>query len=157
VHSGSQSSYDSLPFGVPQGSVLGPLLFVLYTADLVPLIQKHSLHCHLYADDTQVYGWCQPRDTALLHQSKAHGTHSKWYLLLSKNIRFSCNPGVFWLLLRRADGRLFHTMGPQNVQEAVLYRTVDSRSVVARFTGGKCEKSTMSILSNIDAGSFHFD
>ena len=49
------SSYDSIPFGVPQGSVLGPLLFVLYTADLVPLIQKHSLHCHLYADDPGVW------------------------------------------------------------------------------------------------------
>ena len=66
VHPGSQSSYDSIAFGVLQGSVVGPLLFVLYTADLAPLIQKHSLHCHLYADDTEVNGWCQPHDAVPL-------------------------------------------------------------------------------------------
>ena len=69
VHSGSQSSYDSIAFGVPQGSVLGLLLFVSYTANLVPLIQKHSLHCHLYAGDNQVYGWCQPHDAVPLQDS----------------------------------------------------------------------------------------
>jgi len=35
-------------------------LFVLYTADLISLIESHGLFPHLYTDDTQVYGSCAP-------------------------------------------------------------------------------------------------
>ena len=44
-----------LQYGVPQGSVLGPLLYVLYTADVCHVVECHSMHLHLYADDSQVY------------------------------------------------------------------------------------------------------
>ena len=51
----SFSSASKLLFGVPQGSVLGPTLFSLYSSSIADIARKHGLSVHLYADDTDLY------------------------------------------------------------------------------------------------------
>ena len=52
---GQLSGILRLVFGVPQGSVLGPLLSLLYMAELLDIVKDQGMKAHSYADDTQVH------------------------------------------------------------------------------------------------------
>ena len=51
----SQSEPTALQYGVLQGSVLGPILFTVYTGTLAFLLEAHGVSYHFFADDTQLY------------------------------------------------------------------------------------------------------
>ncbi len=59
---GEVSKAHQLVTGVPQGSVLGPLLFFTCTTSLGPIIQAYGFSYHFYADDTQLYLSFRPDD-----------------------------------------------------------------------------------------------
>ena len=65
----SRTCWIPLKFGVPQGSVLGPLLYIMFTADIPLLFSKHSASGHLYADDTQAFVHGSPAQQFALCQS----------------------------------------------------------------------------------------
>jgi len=56
------STLKRLLYDVPHGSVLGPLWFVLYSADVVQIADSHSVCIRVYADSLQTYASCAAID-----------------------------------------------------------------------------------------------
>src|SRR6218665_2680990 len=78
------------PYGLPQGSVLGPFLYIIYTSEIGPLLTATSVLGHLYADDIQAYLHCPASHatSAVLAISKTLDVLETW---MSTN-RLRLNP-----------------------------------------------------------------
>jgi len=84
----NSSLYDSylVLSVIPQGSVLGPLLFIMYINDLADICTKDETDIYLYADDAKIYKHVfsnADQDQLQMSLSKLHDWSNTW--LLSMN------------------------------------------------------------------------
>ena len=82
---GSLSRHFSLDCGVPQGSCLGPLLFVINTSSLFKVIERHLPQVHCFAVDAQLYlsfraGDDNAQDVALRAMEECIRDSRKWLI-----------------------------------------------------------------------------
>ena len=59
---GVASQQLELEYGLPQGSIVGPQQFTLYTTPIGDILRQFDLRYHIYADDIQIYTLFNPRD-----------------------------------------------------------------------------------------------
>jgi retron-type reverse transcriptase len=101
---GVSSETKTITCGVPQGSVLGPLLFLLYINDLPSISDK--LRFFLFADDTNIY--YESKDLIELEKT-VNSELKKLCLWLNLN-RLALNVGKTNFVIFRANKPLYHNV-----------------------------------------------
>ncbi|XP_051234107.1 galanin receptor type 1b isoform X2 [Dicentrarchus labrax] len=107
VHVNDESSINTkVSHGVPQGSVLGPILFTLYMLPLGNIIRNHSINFHCYADDTQLYLSIKPNEINQLSKLQTCLKDIKSWM--------TCN-----FLMLNSEKTEILVLGPKNLRDSL--------------------------------------
>ena len=94
TYGGFESDRGKVECGVPQGSVLGPLFFLIYVNDMVRACR--GLELVLFADDTNIFA--QGRDPAELfgRVNRGLGELSRWFRCNRLTLNLKKKECLFW-------------------------------------------------------------
>ena len=107
---GKTSSSTLVSCGVPQGSVLGPLLFLLYTADIGSIASKYNITSHSFADDTQLYLSGDPSEAQFLRSSTVACINEITEWCAANKLKLNPNKTEFlWSATARRQDQLDYT------------------------------------------------
>jgi hypothetical protein len=101
-YNGESSGISPVLYGVPQGSVLGPQYFVLYSAEIISLVEDLGFQVHGYADDLQIYKHSDPSSAALLIPMMSDCIDKIKNWMASNRLRLNPNKTeIIWLGTKR--------------------------------------------------------
>jgi len=121
LRDGYLSEIVSILFGVPQGSVVGPILFILYVVEVFGIIASYGLDCHSYADDTQCSCNCRrcmmppfelPNASHISGPHHSSPTQPPLAAGAANDLFQDCGP--------RMEMHPFHSVAPPYLQEVCL-------------------------------------
>ena len=121
-----------LKFQVPQGSVLGPLLFTLYTTPLSSMIFEHAIPHHLYADDSQLYVSFASGDSAAALNGLQSCLASVQTWMPANKLKLNPDKTEFLLIGNERQGSKYLSMFP--IDKHFIFRSHALAVCSSRFT-----------------------
>ena len=149
-----------LQCGVPQESVLGPVLYCMYTRPVCDIVARHGMQYHCYADDTQIYatvGRDQCIAAALLKIEACVVEVADWMVRSQLKLNKDKSQAIIFHTVKQSPHVAYLSIGPtyvniagQRVRLATSART-QSRCVIRQVTDNgipSCVSSKDMLLSN---------
>ena len=129
---GTPSVPRALPCGMPQGSVIGPYGFPIYSAPVANICRKHGIACHFYADDSQLYLQFDPKDeeVALQRLEACIADVREWMRL--NHLKLNDSKTEFLVIGSPAQRKGLHTESIR-IGDASIAATTSARNIGAIF------------------------
>jgi len=139
----SYSSWSEIIYGVPQGSIIGPLLFNIYLNDLFLICENSNIAN--YADDNSPYA-CK-RDTASVILQLENDTNSLLQWVANNGLK--ANPDKFHLILNESCSNHFikieNFIIHNNEYKRLLGITIDGKLSFDEHVAGLCSKASQKL------------